>query len=141
MTALVRKSKSEFSSRAIFEKKDNAYIWKHIKTSLVRTKEMSPVISKLIENHVTKHLFGYLNKYDILRKLQSGFRKSHSCNTDLINLMDKWLKSINKGETTGAIFLDLKKPFDLVNNKLIVRKLQVYKIDIVALDWMTSYLG
>ena len=102
---------------------------------------MSPVISKLIENHVTKHLFGYRNKYDILRKLQSGFRKSHSCNTDLINLMDKWLKSINKGETTGAIFIDMKKPFDLVNNKLIVRKLQVYKIDIVALDWMTSYLG
>ena len=33
-----------------------------------------PVLSKLIEKHVTKHLFGYLNKYDILHKSQSGFR-------------------------------------------------------------------
>ena len=52
------------------------------------------VISKLIEKHVTKHLFGYLNKYNLLYKSQSGFRKHHSCNTSLINLLDKWLKSI-----------------------------------------------
>lgn len=63
-----------------------------------------PVISKLIEKHVTKHLFGYLNKYDIIHKSQSGFRKHHSCNTALINLVDKWLKSIDKGEVIGAIF-------------------------------------
>ena len=33
-----------------------------------------------------------------------------------------------------------KKAFDIVNHKLLVRKLQVYKFDNVALDWMTSYL-
>ena len=35
------------------------------------------VISKLIEKHVTKRLFGFLNKYDILHKSQSGFQKHH----------------------------------------------------------------
>ena len=53
-----------------------------------------PVLSKLIENYVTKHLFGY----GILHKSQSGFRKHHSCNTALIKLLDTWLKSIDKGE-------------------------------------------
>ena len=67
------------------------------------------VISKIIEKHVTKHLFGYLNKYDLLHKSQSGFRKHHSCNTALINLIDKWLKSIDEGELVGAIFFDLKR--------------------------------
>ena len=34
-----------------------------------------PVLSKIIEKHITKHIFAYLNKYDILHKSQSGFRK------------------------------------------------------------------
>ena len=54
-----------------------------------------PVISKIVEKHVTKHLFAYLKKYDILHKSQSGFRKNHSCNTALLGLLDKWLKKEN----------------------------------------------
>ena len=102
---------------------------------------MLPVLSKLIEKHVTKHLFGYLNKYDILHKSQSGFRKHHSCNTALIKLVDTWLKSIDKGEVIGAIFFDLKKAFDIVNHNVLLKKLQVYKFDSIALDWVTSYLS
>ena len=96
---------------------------------------MLPVLSKLIEKHVTKHLFGYLNKYDILHKSQSGFRKHHSCNTALIKLVDTWLKCIDKGEVIGAIFFDLKKAFDIVNHNVLLKKLQVYKFDSIALDW------
>ena len=55
-----------------------------------------PVISKIIEKHVTKHLFGFLNKYQLLHRSQSGFRKHHSCNTALLNLVDKWLSAIDK---------------------------------------------
>ena len=60
------------------------------------------VLSKLLGKHVTKHLFGFLSKHDILHKSQSGFRKHYSCNTALINLVDKWLKNIESGEITGS---------------------------------------
>lgn len=33
-----------------------------------------PVVSKIIEKHVTKHLFAFLNKYQLLHQSQSGFR-------------------------------------------------------------------
>ena len=49
-----------------------------------------PVISKIVEKHVTKHLFAYLKKYDILHKSQSGFRKKsflQYCITRLIRQM------------------------------------------------------
>ena len=61
------------------------------------------VLSKIIEKHVTKHLFAYMNKYNVSHKSQSGFRKNHSCNTALINLVDKWLSNMDKGEVNGAI--------------------------------------
>ena len=48
------------------------------------------IISKIIEKqNVTKNLFSYLYKYDLFNKSQSGLRKHHSCNTALINLIDK----------------------------------------------------
>ena len=45
-----------------------------------------PIVSKVIEKHVTKHLFAYLNKYKLLHETQSGFRKYHSCQTALNKL-------------------------------------------------------
>ena len=59
----------------------------------------------------------------------------------LIKLVDTWLKSIDKGEVIGAIFFDLKKAFDIVNHYVLIKKLQVYKFDSIALDWVTSYLS
>ena len=56
-----------------------------------------PTISKIIENQVTKHMFGFLNKHKLLHKAKSGFRRKHSCNTALVNLLDKWLKNVDKG--------------------------------------------
>ena len=38
-----------------------------------------PIVSKVIEKHVTKHLFAYLNKYKLLHEAQLGSRKHHSC--------------------------------------------------------------
>ena len=35
-----------------------------------------PVISKVIERHITKHLFGFLTKFKLLHRAQSGFRKN-----------------------------------------------------------------
>ena len=68
-----------------------------------------PIISKILEKHVTKHLFAFLNKYKLLHASQSGFRKGHSCQTALIKLVDNWLSHIDKGDIVGAIFFDLKK--------------------------------
>ena len=100
-----------------------------------------PIISKLIEKHVTKHMFGFLNKHKVLHKAQSGFRKKHSCNTALINLLDKWMKSIDAGDVVGAIFFDLRKAFDVVNHDILLQKLQHYKFDTQSLNWIKSYLS
>ena len=38
-----------------------------------RPMSILPVLSKIIEKHITKHVFAFLNKYNVLHKSQSGF--------------------------------------------------------------------
>ena len=66
------------------------------------------ILFKIIEKHVTKHVFAFMKKYNLLQRSQSGFRKNHSFNTALINLINKWLNNIDNGEIIGAIFVYLR---------------------------------
>ena len=64
-----------------------------------------------------------IDKHGVLHKVQSGFRNKHSCNTALINLLDNWLKNIDKGNVVGAIFFDLRKAFDVVNHDILLKNI------------------
>ena len=47
---------------------------------------------------------------------------------------------MEKGEYTGAIYVDLSKAFDLISNAMIVNKLPQFCITGVAQLWNASYL-
>ena len=99
-----------------------------------------PTVSKIFEKHVNKHLMGYLNKDKLLYENQSGFRPKHSCQTALIKLIDKWMECIDKGDIIGTLFLDFRKAFDLVDHKILLHKLSLYKFNPFTLRWFESYL-
>ena len=97
--------------------------------------------SKILERHVKNHLMNFLNKYNLLYLLQSGFRLSHSCQTALTFMIYRWIKDVDKGELIGAVFLDLAKAFDLLDHELLLQKLQKYKFSYTSLQWFSSYLN
>ena len=100
-----------------------------------------PTLSKVFERHVASQIQDFLKKYDLIHSLQSGFRKSHSCCTALINLIDNWLKDVDEGKYVGAVFLDLRKAFDLVDHKILIEKLKCYNFSALSVDLMNSYLS
>lgn len=100
-----------------------------------------PTLSKIFEKHVTHHLYLYLSKYKLLSQCQSGFRSQHSCQTALTDIIDKWLKYMDDGKVIGAVFLDLKKAFDMINHDILCKKLELYKISNSSLKWFKSYLS
>ncbi len=51
-----------------------------------------------------------------------------------------WTEAIDKGLLNGVIFLDLRKTFDLIDNKILLKKLQMYKCSDATMTWFTSYL-
>ena len=100
-----------------------------------------PVISDILEKHVCKHFIDFFTNHDLLYKCQSGFRANHSCETILIKITDEWLEAMDKGLFTGVVMIDLRKAFDVVDHKLLLKKLQVYGLNTNSLKWFQSYLS
>ena len=100
-----------------------------------------PTISKNVERHVASELKDFLHEHELINVHQSGFRQFHSCQTALTKMTNLWLKDIDDGNLTGAMFIDFTKAFDLVDHKLLLKKLALYKFDESTLLWFKSYLS
>ena len=98
------------------------------------------VLSKPLERHIHKHLLTYFDSHKLFHPLQSGFRPHHSCQSALTRLCDTWLSAVNQQKLTGAVFLDFKKAFDLVNHKILIKKLSVYLCNKTSQSFFESYL-
>ena len=99
------------------------------------------VLSKPIEKHINKYLYYHFDSFDLLSKNQSGFRKNHSCHTALTNMVDEWLRNINESRLSGALFIDFAKAFDVIDHKLLCKKLILYGITGKSLQIITSFLN
>jgi hypothetical protein len=73
---------------------------------------------------------------------KSGFRSNHSCQTALINIVDKWIEEMNNGNVNVVILLDLKKKkaFDAVDHDIMAKKLEIYGFNKKALAIFNSYM-
>ena len=98
------------------------------------------VLSKIIERHVHDSLYSFLTKFNLLHIAQSGFRKLFSCETALVYLTTKWAKAIDKNLMNGIVLLDLRKAFDLVNHRELIKKLELYQCTPSTMSWFKSYL-
>ena len=100
-----------------------------------------PVLSKLFEKHVHESLLAFLEQYKLLYSTQSGFRPKHSCDTALLYMVDKWLKALDRGELVGVVLVDFRNAFDLVDHEILLKKLELYKLNHTCLNWFRSYLS
>ena len=99
------------------------------------------VLSKPLEKHIHFHLMNYLEKNELLHSFQSGFRAKHSAHTALTRLNDSWLNAINDKNMVGAVFLDLRKAFDMVNHSTLIKKLKLYLQNEASVSFFLSYLS
>ena len=85
--------------------------------------------------------YNFLTEHDLLFKSQYGFRRKHSCEHAVTELIGEICKGMETNKHTMAIFINLLKAFDMISHDLLLKKLSLYGIHGLALDWFTSYLS
>ncbi|MGL1889690.1 MAG: reverse transcriptase domain-containing protein [Reichenbachiella sp.] len=97
--------------------------------------------SKVFEKIMYNSISDFMESSDTIYKYQFGFRKKHSTQLAIMSLVDKITSSLDTGDVVIGIFLDLKKAFDTVSHKILLRKLHAYGIRGNILKWFASYLS
>ena len=97
-------------------------------------------INKIFEKILHVRLTKYIDDFNLLYKFQFGFRKNHSTELALIEMVDQIRKSMDNGNITCGVFVDLSKAFDTVNHDILIGKLEHYGIRGTALELFKSYL-
>ena len=119
----------------IFKKDDSA------KLDNYRPMSILPAISTVFE----KSIFNQLHEHFITNKLfcdgQYGFRVRHSTELAALEILDRFVLAMDKGEISFSIFIDLSKAFDTLDHKILIHKLKYYGVDGKALALCQSYLS
>ena len=64
----------------------------------------------------------------------------NNCQTALVKLINDWIKCTDKADLVGALFIDFRKAFDLVDHSILLNKFALYKLNPSAIQWFKSYL-
>ena len=86
----------------------------------------------------------HLDEHKLLSDRQHAFRKSHSCETHIITVINDWArhcsKCLDKGGKVDTFILDFEKAFDTSPHELLKSKLYGYGIGGKTLKWIESFL-
>ena len=97
-------------------------------------------VCKMFEAMIRDSLVAHLEKHALIRASQHGFRKGHSCLSNLLCFLDKVTSCVNEGRSADAIYLDFAKAFDKVPHQRLLIKLRAHGVDGRLLTWIESWL-
>ena len=81
------------------------------------------------------------NNNNLLFHKQFGFRKDHSIDQALIELINSIYDSFNQNKVILGVFIDLSKVFGTVDHNILIDKLNLYGIKSNSFKWFSSYLS
>lgn len=98
--------------------------------------------SKLIDRAAFNHILGHLVSNNLYPVAQSAYRRNHSTETVLLNVINDILLNMNKQHVTILVLLDLSAAFYTVDHSILLNRLSSkLGSNGTALDWFRSYLS
>ena len=95
----------------------------------------SKIFGKIVYNIVSD----FLCDNEVLYDYQFGFRSRHSTQQALITLVDRITKSQDMSNIVISLLIDLKKAFNTVHHRILLRKLYAYGIRGIFIYLFESY--
>jgi hypothetical protein len=105
-----------------------------------RPVSLTSVCSKILEHIIHSSVMTHLDQHNLLCQEQHGFRKGHSCESQLINTMHDLTSASDINKQTDMVIMDFEKAFDKVPHKRLLSKIHEYGIRGKLLSWITTFL-
>ena len=118
----------------MFKKEDRS------KASNYRPVSLTSICCKLLEHIVHSHVISHLDHHNLLTDAQHGFRKSRSCESQLLLTIQDLANSLNAGEQIDAVLLDFSKAFNKVPHQRLRVKLKHYGVRSSLHSWVADFL-
>ena len=99
------------------------------------------VFNKIFEKTMYTRLSSFIEKHHILLDIQYGFKKGHSTQHALLDIISTIQQNMDNKIYTCAVFIDLAKAFDTVHHSILLKKLYIYGVRGCVYDWFNSYLS
>ena len=109
-------------------------------SSNYRPVSLTSVCCKLLEHIVCSHIREHLDVNNVLSRFQHGFRKGHSCESQLLLTVNDLASYHDCKVQVDIAVLDFSKAFDVVPHKSLMRKLTHYGIGGNVHNWIGSFL-
>ena len=101
---------------------------------------LTSICCKLMEHVLYSSIMDRLTQHQILREQQYGFRQGHSCETQLINVVEDVQRALDRQKKVDLIMLDFRKAFDTVPHQRLLCKLKQCGINGQMLEWISLWL-
>ena len=98
------------------------------------------VFSKIFERVIYNRIYNHFNENNLFYTKQFGFRKNHSTEHAIIEIVDQITKGFENNNFTLGLFIDLSKAFDTVDHFILLEKIKHYGVINKMYDWLKSYL-
>ena len=105
-----------------------------------RPVSLTSVCCKVMEHVIHTNIMSHFEHYDILSDKQHGFRRNHSCESQLILTTYDLSKTLDKRLQSDVIIMDFHKAFDVVPHQRLMLKLDHYGIRGQMKNWIEDFL-
>ena len=95
----------------------------------------------LLEHIACSNIMANFDGHKHLSDRKHVFWKKHSCETQLITVINDWAGILNKDGKVDTFILDFEKAFDTPPHELLKCKLYGYGIGGKTLKWIDSFLS
>ena len=93
---------------------------------------LTSVACKVLESDICDKMVVHLINNNLISCHQLGFRSNRSCITQLLLIMEHWLRLIDQGNSVGAIYLNFQNTSDTVPHQRLIANMKS-TISLIAL--------